>query len=81
MSVGVGVEMGEVPLGGEVRLGGRGRDRPGAGSRARRVWVPGGEARRVVGCGGGRCGGGASVRPSAGQEGTGPARPSLQGER
>ncbi|CAN6205949.1 unnamed protein product [Urochloa humidicola] len=53
-------------LGGEARLGGWGRGRPGPGARARRVRVLGGEARRVVGCGSGRRGGGASVRPAAG---------------
>uniref|UniRef100_A0A0E0LKJ4 Uncharacterized protein n=1 Tax=Oryza punctata TaxID=4537 RepID=A0A0E0LKJ4_ORYPU len=55
---------------------------------ARRAWaagvgavrVPRGEARRVVGGGGGRCGGSAALRSPAGQEGEGPARVALVGE-
>lgn len=72
--------LGEVPRGGEARLGGRGRGRAGGCASARGVRVPRGEARRVVGRGGGRCDGGAAVRAPAGQEGEGPARPSLAGE-
>ena len=66
MAVAVAVAVGEVPLGREARLGVRDRGRAGGCARARRVRVPGGEARRFVGRGGGRRGWGAAVRAAAG---------------
>jgi hypothetical protein len=72
----VAVGVGEVPRGGEARVGGRRRIL----ARARGLRMSRGEACRMVRRRGRRCGWGAAVCAPPGQEGEGSPRPPLAGE-